>query len=84
MAITVAAVDGIRGMEKSSATQRLFYRSLGLSEPALTSAGRRPPNHALRSSTIDWRYQPLLPQQDPALIRLLATESLAGTKAPLP
>jgi hypothetical protein len=84
LAVVVAAGDGIRGLATPPAATLRLYRTLGLSEPGLTPAGRREGHPARYPAAIDWRYLPSLPQQDPGLIRPLEKERLIRATVPPP
>jgi hypothetical protein len=84
MAAVVAAGDLLRSAPAPSSKALRLYRALDLNEVALTPAGRRERGPGRPWTTIDGRFLPTLPQQDPGLIRLLEAEPLLHPAEPPP
>ena len=61
-----------------------FFRVIGLNELVLVPSGRQARRPDPLPTPIDWRYLPILPQQDPGLISLLDEEQLSAPQAAIP
>jgi hypothetical protein len=82
LALVVAAGDGLRRAGAPSDQTLRLYRAVGLNAVALTPVGRREGGSAHPATTIDRRFLPSLPPQDPGRIRLLDAESLLRPAEP--
>lgn len=78
------ALDGIRGFSPRPDAAALFYRTIGLSELALTPAGRQGRRPDPLPLSIDGRYLPLLPQEDPGVLPLLKAGQLTASRTTTP
>jgi len=73
--------DGIQGFTPRPDDAAPYIRVIGLNELALVPSGRPARRPAPLPTPVDWRYLPVLPQQNPGLISLLNEEQLTTPQA---
>jgi hypothetical protein len=84
LCILTVTLDSVRGFSPQPDAAASLCRAIGLCELALTSAGREARRPDGLPTSIDWRYLPALPRDDPGVFPLLDAGQLATTQAATP
>jgi len=78
--ILTVVLDEVRTFTPKPDPAGMFYRAIGLSEPALIPAGRHERQPHFLPTAVDGRYLPLLPRETPGGLPLLDAGQLSSPR----